>query len=285
MVLCAGFGTRLRPLTLERPKPLVPIGDAPLLVHVQRQLAAAGLEGELVVNAHHLYGEFMSLIEGLGLELKVVREPEIRGTGGGVAGARALFESTPVLVWNGDILAQPDVAQLLKPPCELRLAVAPRAVHEGTVGVDRSGRVVRLRGEVFGEETRGGDYVGVLALGAEALSRLPDEGCLIGDLCLPWLRAGRVIETLNHPQSWTDLGTPDTYLNANLGWLEQRGLEHWVGSGAARSPAVRLERSLVGAGSQVEGAGSFDQCVVWPGARAMAPATRTIFTRKYRIEV
>ena len=62
MVLCAGLGTRLRPLTDELPKPLVPVGDKPLLARIADSLRSAGIDG-FVVNTHHLSHEFRVLSE------------------------------------------------------------------------------------------------------------------------------------------------------------------------------------------------------------------------------
>ena len=109
-------------------------------------------------------------------------EPEIRGTAGGVAGARARFDAGAVLVWNGDILTDAPVAALLELAAARDaqvLTVSPRPVGEGTVGLDDAGRVVRLRGQVFGRETRGGDYVGVSALGPERARELARPRLLV----------------------------------------------------------------------------------------------------------
>jgi mannose-1-phosphate guanylyltransferase len=101
-VLCAGLGTRLRPLTDELPKPLVPVGDRSILEHALARLSRAGF-AQVVINVHHLAELFGRAIHGSGTRVRVVVEPDIKGTAGGVAGARAHLHSDPVLVWNGDI--------------------------------------------------------------------------------------------------------------------------------------------------------------------------------------
>lgn len=285
MVLCAGLGTRLRPLTDELPKPLVPIGDRSMLAHIAERLRAAGLS-ELVINVHHLPGEFASEIERFRGKLKVVREIEIRGTAGGVAGARHLFGPAPILVWNGDIWVEPPIAALMQRAERepIVLAVAPRPLGQGVVGLGRDGEIVRLRGETFGEEQSGGDYVGVCALGAEGLTRLPERGCLIGDLTLPLLREGRRVPTLPVAGRWSDVGDVASYLEENLRWLaDVRGGEGYVGEGAAIGSEVRLERSVVGAGARIGGAGAVTRSVIWPGAYAVAPLTDVVVTRAGRV--
>src|SRR4051812_19508502 len=112
IILCAGFGTRLRPLTDELPKPLVPVGDRSILEHALGTLHGAGVR-ELVINVHHLAEQFTRTLVEAAPSVRVIVESEIRGTAGGVAGARAHLSSAPVLVWNGDILVAPPLDQLL----------------------------------------------------------------------------------------------------------------------------------------------------------------------------
>src|SRR5438105_2497797 len=95
MVLGAGLGTRLSPLTEELPKPLVPVGDQPMLAHVSAALWDAGFQ-EFVLNVHSFVDEFQPVINSLKSIIHVVHEPRIRGTAGGVAGARALLGHAPI---------------------------------------------------------------------------------------------------------------------------------------------------------------------------------------------
>lgn len=276
MVLCAGLGTRLRPLTDELPKPLVPIGDRSVLEHALDRLEPI-VEGRVVVNVHHLAREF----EGFRDRVEVIHEDPIRGTAGGVAGARGRVEA-PLIVWNGDILLPilpEECLRSLRNPGYVSLLVAPRPVGRGTVGVGIGGAVVRLRGERFGEELHGGDYVGVCALGGAALASLPEVGCLIGDLALPHLRGGGRVGAIVRELAWTDAGDPASYLDANLDWLERGGRSAWVGPGAAVADGVRLDRALVGRGARVGGAGALCRVVVWPGAIARAPLEDAVVTR------
>ena len=284
IILCAGFGTRLRPLTDELPKPLVPVGDRSILQHALSTLHAAGV-GELMINVHHLPEQFAQAVAGFGQNVRVLVEPEIRGTAGGVAGARGHLSSTPLLVWNGDILVAPPLDQLLVrcEPHSFCLGVAPRPLGEGTVGLDAEGQVVRLRGERFGAEQRGGDYVGVLALGAGALAALPERGCLFGDAALPLLRAGGRVRSVEVSEPWTDAGDLASLLAANLAWLDARGRSSFQGRGAEVAPHVELRRALVGAGARVHGQGILEDCVVCPGATAVAPLSNVIVAPSGRV--
>jgi len=275
MLLCAGFGTRLQPLTFELPKPLVPVGDAPMVTGAMKFLARHGFQ-PLVVNTHHLPEHFSAAFAALGFPVRVVHETEILGTAGGVAGAKPWLGPAPVIVWNGDILAEPPLEALSEAAREygLALTVAPGR-GRGTVGVDAKGFVTRLRGEVFGAEVRAVDYIGVMALGHGCLEALPNRGCLIGDLVLPRLRRGAPVPTVT-TEKFQDVGSLESYLNANLQWLESSGVGFWVADGATVSEGVDLANSLVGRGAVVKGVGRVERCVVWPGARVEAPLRNAV---------
>jgi mannose-1-phosphate guanylyltransferase len=287
LILAAGFGTRLHPLTLELPKPVVPVGDRPLLAHVAAACQRAGLR-HLLANAHHEHQKLSSVIQSLGLEMEVVVEAEIRGTAGGVAGTRGRFEPGPVLVWNGDILTEgePPVGAMLELAGQrdaMVLAVTPREPGSGSVGMDAEGAVVRLRGRVFGEEAQGGDYLGVMALGPSLIARAPDRGCLFGDLGLPILAAGGRIWTTPTHCAWSDLGDLGQYVEQNLRWLSRSGQASYLGPQAAVAAGVRLERSLIGAGAEVRGPGLVSEVIAWPGAKLSAPLSRAVVCSSGRV--
>jgi mannose-1-phosphate guanylyltransferase len=282
MVLCAGFGTRLLPLTDERPKPLMPFGDRTLLEHVLVGLGGQGLL-PVVVNSHHLAPVFRTLVADFQGILQVVEEPEIRGTAGGVAGARRFLSEGPVLVTNADVLADVDGSRLLEstPSDGLCLAVAPRPVGKGTVGIGEGGRVVRLRGERFGEELASGDYVCALGMGADVLAELPEVGCLIGDVALPLARRGGPLLTLQVESELVEPGdSPAAYHAGNLTWLRRRGETAFVAVGARVPRAVELIDSVVGKEASVEGEGRLERVVVWPGATVRAPLADAIVTTR-----
>ena len=192
-----------------------------------------------------------------------------------------------MLSWNGDIFAEPPIERLLDAAASggLALAVAPRRLAEGTVGIDASGAVVRLRGERFGVEAVGGDYIGVTALGARALADLPDAGCLIGDYALPALREGRQVLTVPVLGSWTDIGSIAAYHAANLRWLEQRAPASgsWIHPSARVESTVTVLQSILGEGASAEGTGTIERCVVWPGARVTAPLRDAVVTTAGRV--
>ena len=282
MILAAGLGARLRPLTDELPKPLVPVGDRAAVAHIAERLARARVT-EAVLNTHHLAAAFTAeRLAALPIRLRVIHEPTILGTGGGVANAAPWLGGGEVILWNGDILADVDITALLHAHRAARspatLVVAPRARGEGTVGLAADGAVVRLRGERFGEEARGGDFLGIYVLGPMLRARLPAEGCLIGDGCLPLLRAGERIASFTVTSAWDDIGSVAAYLQANARWLGRSGQRAYVGEGAVVAPGVTLEDSVVGAGARISGQGVVRGAVIWPGAHVEAPLDRAVVT-------
>jgi mannose-1-phosphate guanylyltransferase len=284
MILAAGLGTRLRPLTDELPKPLVPIGDRPVVAHIAERLAAGGID-HAAINTHHLAEAFTpALLASLPLALTVFHEPAILGTAGGVANAAPALGEGDVLVWNGDILVDLDVGILLaahrRRGAPATLVITPRPIGEGTVGLGHRGEVVRLRGERFGEETSGGDFLGIYVIGPDLRARLPREGCLVGDACLPALRAGDKLGTFVVRGPWDDIGTVASYLRANERWLERAGRGAWAEPSATIAEGVELDASVVGGGAKVRGRGALRRVVIWPGAEAEAPLEDAVVTRR-----
>jgi mannose-1-phosphate guanylyltransferase len=288
MVLSAGFGTRLRPLTDELAKPLMPVGDRPMLAHVIGTLRRGGVR-DVVVNTHHRAADFGARIEQLGGNVQVVHEPDILGTAGGVANASVELGAHDVVVWNGDILAPDlDIGALVERRAAtgagMLWVVAPRALGEGTVGLDAAGNVVRLRGEHFGPEASGGDFLGIQVMAPAVRAALPAQGCLVGDVALPFLRRGGAIGSFAFGGSWEDVGTPAALLRANVRWLERQGLAFYAAD-AHVDPGVRLERAIVGAGGVVRGTGVVRDSVVFPGAELRAPAVEVIAGRSASVTV
>lgn len=287
MILCAGFGTRLRPLTDRLPKPLVPVGDRPALAHLMERLRLAGLR-QAFANSHWNSDKLLDFAAAYGAALKVVNEPEIRGSAGGVAGVRHLL-SPPVLVCNGDLFLQGDLplAEMLERVRRDEVClVTSDSTEEGTLGLAADGSVVRLRGQKFGAESCAADYVGIVALGGEAVERLPERGCLVADFLLPRLSRGERVGSVRLPGAWFDIGSPAGYLAANRAWLDRhhnRGAGVYVHEQAQVGAGVRLTNCIVGEGAQVVGRGELTGCIVWPEARVAAPSSNLVVTPETRV--
>lgn len=274
MLLAAGLGSRLRPLTDLCAKPLVPVGDRPVLAHILERLRAGGVD-RIVVNVHHRADDVRAFVRGDGGKIGLSEERDLLGTAGGVARAASLLGGGDIVVWNADILASVDVRALVQAhganPAGATLVVRRLAPGSGNVGVGGTGRIVRLRRERVADEVHGGEFVPVAVLGAGLRRRLPARGCLVGDAYIPALLDGAMLRAFAHDAPWHDVGSIGAYLAANLAWLDDRGLSRWAGEGAGARASVTLGRVVLGARSNAVGAGPLERCVVWPGSIATAP--------------
>lgn len=143
MVLAAGLGTRLKPLTFEIPKPMVPVLDRPVMAHIVGMLERQGF-GQLVANLHW----FPEAIKGyFGDRLTWSYEQELLGTAGGVRNVRDFFGDDPVVVVSGDALTDLDVGALVARHREaggigtLTVKKVPDTREYGVVLHDRDGRI------------------------------------------------------------------------------------------------------------------------------------------------
>ena len=283
MILAAGLGTRLRPLTDFLPKPLVPVGDRPMLSHVVDRVRAAGC-APIVVNAHHHADAVARACAELGAV--VSREDEdLLGTAGGLSRALPLLGEGDVLVHNGDVLASGSLAELVDAhrdrDAAATLLVVPRAAGEGNVGFDDRGVVVRLRKETFAPgETSGGDFTGIHVVSNRI--ELPARGCLVGDVYMPRLRGASPsvgADLYVHSASeFVDVGSPAGYLAANLAWLASHDLDSFIGNDVVIDPRVTIDHCVIGDGARIEGEGVLARCVVWPDAIVAAPLADAVVT-------
>ncbi|MEO8585399.1 MAG: sugar phosphate nucleotidyltransferase [Acidobacteriota bacterium] len=164
LVLAAGFGTRFRPETLTRPKPLLPLGGRPILFHVFDHLLGEGADA-FVVNAHHLAEDLRRAVgeSYAGVPVAWSVEEEILGTAGGIrrAHARGLLGSGSFLVANGDAFTTLPLGRLLARRHEADVASALAVLPNGNpsadtpLWADAKGRLVAVGGERPGEDVTG----------------------------------------------------------------------------------------------------------------------------------
>lgn len=271
MILGAGLGTRLRPLTDWIAKPMVPIGDAPCVDHVTRRIRDTLWPERVVVNVHHRPLD----LERWAAESKVLvsHEEELLGTAGGIAKAKDLLEAGDVLVWNGDVLSDLDAGALAAAHRgEATLAVLPRPAGEGNVGIDREGKIVRLRSSRFGEETRGGDFLGIHVVGRAIRDVLVPKGCVVGDVYIPALGRGAHLTAFETLASFVDVGSLAQYRAANRAWLGGRA--SWAHAAAEVNAAI--DGSIVGAGARIDAPAI--RSIVWPGTHVREPIEDVVAT-------
>jgi NDP-sugar pyrophosphorylase family protein len=293
MILCAGLGTRLSALSDERPKPLLPVCDQPLVRYSLTLLRAAGVR-DVIVNTHHHSDQ---IVAELGEEVAYSHEqPTILGTGGAVKQAARFLGGEPFLLVNGKIVLELDVAALLAQH-ERSGALATLVVRKdadaarwGAVDVDEArARVCAIRGA--------GEYMftGVHVIAPELIDLLPPGvSDIVGDGYLPALARGRTLGAFILPGYFWEHSTPERYLAGNWNLLHGRArLAAAPGPLSGISPEAEVDRAaevtppvlcapgalvaggaaigpdvVVGRGARVPAGARLSRVVLWPGAVA-----------------
>jgi len=296
IVLVGGEGTRLRPLTVTLPKPLVPFVDRPFLDHVLDHLGRYGVE-DVLLSSPYLEDRFATYVatRTAAPRLTWIIESSPLGTGGAVVNAAAGLDET-FLVLNGDILTDLDLSALLDrhraSGASATLTVSPveDARPYGLVDLDGQGRVREFR-EKPERLVRGLVNAGTYVLEPSALRGVPtDRAVSIEREVFPGLiAAGAAVYGFISEDYWMDLGTPEKYLQATFDALEGRiqGMEYvaphvdpsaevslkahlgrWVvaGPGARIGEAAEVEDSVLMAGAVVEPGGRVRASILGPGA-------------------
>ena len=225
MILAAGLGTRLRPLTNTIPKPLLPVGGTPLIVWNLLLLKRHGFR-DVVINLHHL-GPMIEQALGdgsrFGLRLIYSHEPVILGTGGGIKQAELHFSGEPVLILNGDTLFELDLGALCafhrerKALATLVLREDPEAVQWGLVEVGAGDRIVRINGKgaATSEPVAPRMFAGVHILHPRVLRDVPRG--VASSIIEPYVAAigrGEPVLGFDLKGYWSDVGTPERYAQA-----------------------------------------------------------------------
>ena len=209
-LLAAGLGTRLRPLTLATPKPLLPVRGRPMLDHVLDHVRAHG-HREVVVNAFWLADQIVDWARGKPGVSVVVETPAILGTGGGLRNARPLLAERFAIV-NADILSDVNLTALWNEPAPAVMALRPQA-EPRFPGVSLGpGGVVRGIGNVVGTGDPAQHFTGVHVLDRSVLDLVPPEGeqCIIRTAYARLVPEGKV-RGLIHRGEWVDIGTVEEY--------------------------------------------------------------------------
>lgn len=275
VVLGAGAGSRLRPLTDTLAKPLVPVLDRPLISYVLDHMAEAGVT-EVFVNLHHHAEQMRRALSADTRPLRIVtrREDRLSGPAGALRTfARELRGYDAVLVSSGDVFTSDGFRGLLdrhrEAGTDLTMAVTRqrRARNFGVLDLDDRGLVTGAREKPpVPDDDRHWISAGVYCLSPGLIDAFPADSVydytahLVPDL----LARGRPVATFPLSGSWHDVGTPQSLHRANLDLVG--GGTH-IGEGARLGPGVELSGSVVvGAGAEIGHHAWLEQTVVLPGA-------------------
>lgn len=312
MILAAGFGTRLLPLTKELPKPLFPILGKPILLTTLELLRQAGVD-EVVINLHHLPGPIERTVgngKKLGLKVHYSFEPQILGSGGGLKKVEPLLSEAPFILVNGDILANIDLKKVLRFHRE-KEAMATMVLREdkevekyGPISIDRSQRIRQFLGvpPANGAKLKKLMFTGIHVLNPEIFRYIP-EGAFsnINRVTYPKLLEEKPVYGYPFNGFWRECGEPEEYFRVNMEMLKKGGNRKpkktpqcrfippvWIGDNCTFGKksvvgpwAILGEGCRVGAGAQISNA------ILWDGVQVPAgeQVEHTVVGKKEKIKL
>ncbi len=276
LVLAAGLGTRLQPLTAVRAKPAVPVAGQPLVRRIIARLVASGV-ADIVINLHHR-PETVTAVVGDGSDLSArVRysweQPIILGSAGGPRRALSIIDAPSFFLLNGDTLADVDVRALAAAHdaagALVTLALVPNTepLHYGGVRLDDDGRVTGFARR--GPEAEGSyHFIGIQVVRSEAFERLPPDrpASTVGGLYDRLLaeRRGSVRGVVTRARFW-DIGTPGDYVRTSRALA---GGDLTISGARLRAdPSARLIRTIVWDDVEIGAGSTLEDCIVTDGVR------------------
>lgn len=283
VILVGGFGTRLRPLTLSVPKPLLPVGNVPIVERIIASLERAGVTRAVLALGFKPEPFIAAFPDGRcgGVALDYAVEPEPLDTAGAIAfAARHAGISSTFVVANGDILTSLDVSRIVEfhrasgAEGTLHLVPVDDPSQFGVVETDASGRVLRFvekpaPGESISRNVNAGTYV----LEPSVIDRVPVGAKVsIERVVFPAMVESASLYAVATDDAWVDTGRPETFLSANLATVDAAG-------GSVVHPTARVgtgcvvERSVVGAGATIGAGARITASVVFSGASVGADAS------------
>ncbi|MFC1839736.1 sugar phosphate nucleotidyltransferase [Thermodesulfobacteriota bacterium] len=268
MILAAGFGTRLKPLTEELPKALMPVANIPILERNIEYLNSFGIT-DIIINTHYLSESIHDFTTGK-VYLTVRNEKEILGTGGGIANCRDFLGDDTFVVMNSDILTDIDINAAIKrhkKTGNLALMVLHNQEPFNQIIIDGNNNIKEIHREGPGKLA----FTGIHVLEPEIFNHMPLEGFsdIILDCYNPLLASGKKITT--HVVSghyWYDIGTITSYIEANRYFLgpnkilkgstthidPSADLREWaiIGDEVCIGEKAVIERSIIWNGTHIE---------------------------------
>lgn len=236
MILAAGLGTRLQPLTEQCPKPLLPVMGCPLLEHILRQLQLWPVT-EVVINVHHHAEQLQRWLGtglGWGFPIHLSYEAEILGTAGALKHAALWLKDEPFVVINADVLAHFNLAAIWQAHCEgdamvtMVLRDDPAARQFGAVMVDADNRIYQISGRpeiVTSLDCEAAMFACAQVVSPRVLDWIePYQFVMTTSETYPALiTAGEAVMAHRYSGYWIDVGIRERYLQAHWdffdGWM------------------------------------------------------------------
>ena len=272
MILAAGLGTRLRPLTNEKPKALVPIVNKPIILRTIEYLKRHGVT-RIVVNAHHHFEQILNYFDAYkpsGVEIEVRVEPEILGTGGGIKNTLDFWDNEAFIVINSDILTDIDLNQAYKHH-KVSGSIATLILHDyspyNQILINEKGGIKDIQKK---EEAGKLAFTGIHILDPTLLSHIPGSGFSdIIDCYNSLIRSGAFINSfISKGHYWRDIGNIDSYFKANKEILDMDKKSFAVGSNTQLATTSKLEGwAVIGDNVFLEENVKVERSILWDQIR------------------
>jgi NDP-sugar pyrophosphorylase family protein len=278
MVLAAGLGTRMQPLTRLRPKPALPVLNRPLLAHVLEHLASHGVK-RAVVNTHSLPDIVEQAVTRWtpgGMDISFSREKEILGTAGGLGKAAPHFREEPFYLVNSDSLSDVDLSQAAAAHrAGRRKATLVVRRHDPDAGYrpvevareeGAAPRVTGIAGRRWGGPGEPRTFIGVHVIDPEVLGAIPRgrPSDINAEVYPSLLDADQeAVGAWLHPGWWFEAGSPSRYLELNREMLQRSGRRNVFGPGFFVDEDARVDGSVVGEGCRLLGGAAVNGSVLW----------------------
>ena len=266
MILAAGLGTRLRPLTDTKPKALVPVANKPIIARVIEYLKGYGIR-QIVVNTHHHYRQVVDYLDHgrpFGMDIDVRVEPEILGTGGGIRNTVDFWDDESFIVLNSDILTTVD----LNAAWEVHRgsnSLATLILHDypqfNQIRMDSNQNITAISRQ---KTTGAWAFTGIHIIEPGLLSHIPQTGFSdIIECYQRFIRAGESIRGyISRGHAWFDIGTMEQYIMANQALLDQK--LYAVGQSCTLDPSAKLEEwAVLGDRVRIEKRALIKRSILW----------------------
>lgn len=224
MILSAGLGMRMRPLTEKIPKPLLLIGNRPIIHYTLLFLKKYGVT-DVIINLHHLADKMRENLgdgSGFGMKINYSFEPEILGTGGGIKKVEPFLSNNTFVVINGDILIDVDLNDVIRFHKEKKALATMALRHDkdanryGAIEIDKENRIREFLGMIKGadENLTRLMFTGLHILEPRIFSYLPEKGCINRTAYPEMIKNGEQVFGYVMNGYWRDIGTPEAYSSA-----------------------------------------------------------------------
>ena len=276
LILTAGLGTRLQPLSHYRAKPALPVAGTPLIARMLHRLRDAGVT-RVVLNLHHRPDSITRIVgdgSAFGLQVRYSWETIVLGSAGGPARAIPLLEADRFLIVNGDMITDVDVGALVKQHVDTN-ALVTMAVIDGLPGYN--GVIADGRGIVsgFGRQPGAFHFIGVQAVNAAVFAGVDVDAVseTVHGLYPPLIASKpEAIRVFHSQASYFDIGSPRDYLETAraIARLEgrplDRGRDCTIAADASVTDTILWDRVRVGEGASLVECVVADDVVVPDGA-------------------